>query len=219
MSNDVKVFEHDRFQRVRTVIIDGIIYFVLTDICTNLDVKSASQTASELDDDEKLLVDGDFRSMYYIDLNLNPNSTWLVNEAGLYHVIFQSRKPEAKAFRRWVTHEVLPSILKTGSYSVNDDICQKPEQQNLIEHKLVINFKFIEETDFFTRDTVYVLKFSQMVSRPVWYEIANNFKESGINYSKAHKGFIIPRQLIDTLQSKHFEICVNESVKLVDSGI
>ena len=86
-------------QQVRTVIIDNEPYFVAKDVCDILQLSDVSMAVSRLDDDEKLtqllLVSGQRRQM------------WCVNESGLYHLIFQSRKEEAKAFRKWVTSEVL----------------------------------------------------------------------------------------------------------------
>lgn len=97
-------------QQVRTVTIDDEPYFVAKDVCDILSLSDVSMAVSRLDDDEKLtqalLVSGQKRQM------------WVVNESGLYHLIFQSRKPEAKAFRKWVTAEVLPTLRRTGRYEV-----------------------------------------------------------------------------------------------------
>lgn len=97
-------------QQVRTVTIDSEPYFVAKDVCDILSLSDVSMSVSRLDDDEKLtqalLVSGQKRQM------------WCVNESGLYHLIFQSRKPEAKAFRKWVTAEVLPTLRRTGRYEV-----------------------------------------------------------------------------------------------------
>jgi len=86
--------------------------WVAKDICSVLDLKDVNKAIQKLDDDEKLtrkfFVSGQNRSMYCI------------TESGLYNLIFRSNKPEAKPFKRWVTHEVLPSIRKTGSYGVSD---------------------------------------------------------------------------------------------------
>ena len=90
--------------------IDGNPWFVAKDVCDALQLTDVSMTMSRLDDDEKLtqtlLVSGQGRQM------------WLVNESGLYNLIFQSRKAEARVFRKWVTNEVLPSIRKTGRYGM-----------------------------------------------------------------------------------------------------
>lgn len=97
-------------QQVRTVVIDKEPYFVAKDVCDILQLSDVSMAVSRLDDDEKLtqllLVSGQRRQM------------WCVNESGLYHLIFQSRKEEAKAFRKWVTSEVLPALRRTGRYEI-----------------------------------------------------------------------------------------------------
>lgn len=77
-------------------------WFVLKDICDALDLKNISDVASRLDEDE-------VGTTEVIDNLGRTQKTNIVTEAGLYEVIFMSRKPEAKAFRRWVTSEVLPS--------------------------------------------------------------------------------------------------------------
>lgn len=104
-------------QQVRTVTIENEPYFVAKDVCDILQLSDVSMAVSRLDDDEKLtqvlLVSGQGRQM------------WCVNESGLYHLIFQSRKPEAKAFRKWVTAEVLPALRRTGRYEV------KPQRQSV----------------------------------------------------------------------------------------
>ncbi len=89
---------------------DGEPWFVASHVCNILDHTNTSMAISRLDDDEKLvstlLISGQNREAL------------LVNESGLYSIIMTSRKPEAKAFKKWVTSEVLPSIRKTGSYSL-----------------------------------------------------------------------------------------------------
>lgn len=97
-------------QQVRTVTIDNEPYFVAKDVCAILDISNHIDALSRLDDDEK------GRSV--IPTQFGAKETNLVNESGLYHLIFQSRKPEAKAFRKWVTAEVLPTLRRTGRYEV-----------------------------------------------------------------------------------------------------
>jgi prophage antirepressor-like protein len=99
-------------QQVRTVVMDDEPRFVAADVCTVLEVGNPSQAVSYLDDDEKQQVSPNLIS------NEGGREPWIVSEPGLYSLILRSRKPQAKAFRRWVTHEVLPSIHRTGSYSV-----------------------------------------------------------------------------------------------------
>ena len=93
---------------VRILVRDGDPWFAATDVCRVLEIGNTSQALTRLDDDEKGLI---------------PNETpggvqqiAMVSESGLYALVLGSRKPDAKVFKRWVTHEVLPSIRKTGSY-------------------------------------------------------------------------------------------------------
>lgn len=94
-------------QQVRTVTIENEPYFVAKDVCDILDLSNPSMAIQSLDEDE--------RAKYCLG---RQGETWCVNESGLYHLIFQSRKPEAKAFRKWVTAEVLPALRRTGRYEV-----------------------------------------------------------------------------------------------------
>jgi prophage antirepressor-like protein len=98
-------------QRVRTFIKDGEPWFVAKDVCYVLEVINVSQALSRLEEDEK---DG----ICLNDTVGRVNTASIVNEYGLYSLVMSSRKPEAREFKRWVTHEVIPSIRKTGSYIV-----------------------------------------------------------------------------------------------------
>lgn len=97
-------------QLVRVETIAGEPWFVAKDVCDALSIQNNRDAVDHLDNDEKLTsvvtTSGQARKMTF------------VNESGLYNLIFQSRKPEAKAFRKWVTGEVLPSIRKTGRYDL-----------------------------------------------------------------------------------------------------
>lgn len=97
-------------QPVRVEIIGGEPWFVAKDVCDALTIEKHRDAVSRLDDDE--------RGSVVVDTLGGKQSVSAVNESGLYNLIFQSRKPEAKVFRKWVTGEVLPSIRKTGSYSL-----------------------------------------------------------------------------------------------------
>lgn len=98
---------------VRTKVIDGVPWFVGKDVCDLLGLVNSRKSLQALDEDEKGVTN-------CYTLGGNQNLTF-INESGLYHLIFISRKPEAKAIRRWVTGTVLPSIRRTGSYSVSSE--------------------------------------------------------------------------------------------------
>lgn len=108
--NEIKVFENKQFGSVRTILKDGEPWFVAADVCKVLEVGNPTQALSRLDEDEKSI------TLISNEGNRgNPNMT-IVNEPGLYALVLGSRKPEAKAFKRWITHEVIPAIRKHGGY-------------------------------------------------------------------------------------------------------
>jgi prophage antirepressor-like protein len=105
---------------VRTLVIDGVTWFVAKDVCDILGLQNSHDVLSkQLDDDEKG-VEKIYSPGGYQDTNV-------VNESGLYSLIFRSNKPEAKAFRKWVTSEVLPTIRKNGFY-IAPEIMEKIEK-------------------------------------------------------------------------------------------
>ena len=113
--NNIISFSNDVFGTVRSMLIDDNPWFVAVDVCNVLGLTNSRKAVSYLDDDEKNTVtinDG---------IPGNPNKT-IISEAGLYSLILRSRKPEAKAFKRWITHEVIPSIRKTGGYVADEDL-------------------------------------------------------------------------------------------------
>lgn len=99
-----------RDTEVRTIQKCGVYYFVLSDICKVLEIANARNAARRLDEDEK--------DVHLVDTLGGKQEMTVVNESGLYAVILRSDKPQAKAFRKWITSEVLPTLRKTGSYTV-----------------------------------------------------------------------------------------------------
>jgi anti-repressor protein len=93
-------------QSIRAIEKDNEPWFVAKDVCEILEIQNVTQALDRLDEDE--------RSMFNIG---RQGETNIINESGLYSLVLGSRKPEAKAFKKWVTSEVLPTIRKTGSYS------------------------------------------------------------------------------------------------------
>lgn len=94
---------------VRVIEQGGEPWFVAKDVCAILGLTDVSMSLRSLDDDEK--------GTSIIGTPGGSQKTMIVNEPGLYSLILRSRKPEAKTFKRWITHEVIPQIRKTGSYT------------------------------------------------------------------------------------------------------
>lgn len=124
-----RVFEYQEGALVRTVIRDGGLWFVAADVCRILEIGNPSMAVDRLDDDERTLIT--------IEGASNGLPVNAVNEYGVYSLVFTSRKPEAKTFRRWITHEVIPSIRKTGSYSTapayDNDVLRMMDQFSRVD--------------------------------------------------------------------------------------
>lgn len=106
--NELQIFNYNG-KEVRTIQKDGEPWWVLKDVCEVLDISQAVRVAERLDEDE-------VSQTHITDSLGRQQSTYIINESGLYNVILRSDKPEAKPFRKWVTSEVLPSIRKHGAY-------------------------------------------------------------------------------------------------------
>ena len=104
--NIVQQFESEQFGTIRTTTIDGEPWFVAKDVCDALGI-ATDHVRRGLDEDEVTNLP---------NWQNGGKSPLIVSEAGLYGLILKSRKPEAKAFKRWVTHDILPSIRKHGAY-------------------------------------------------------------------------------------------------------
>lgn len=95
-------------QEVRSTVINGEPWFVAKDVCDVLELTNSRMAIERLDEDEK--------GVSSTDTPGGKQNVTIVNESGLYSLILGSRKPEAKQFKRWITHEVIPTIRKTGGY-------------------------------------------------------------------------------------------------------
>ena len=124
MDNKLVTFENAAFGKIRTLTIDGEPWFVAADVCKALELGNPSMTVERLDADEK--------GISSIDTLGGKQRMAIINEPGLYSVILCSRKPEAKAFKRWITHEVIPAIRKYGGYMTKSLLEQVLENPNLI---------------------------------------------------------------------------------------
>ncbi|PFZ26682.1 hypothetical protein COM22_11940 [Bacillus wiedmannii] len=125
MTNELQKMFNYAEQQVRTVVRDGKPWFIAKDVYDILEVENNRQVLSRLDDDEKQTV------ILNDTLSRNPK-TQVVNEAGLYTLIIGSRKPEAKAFKRWITHDIIPSIRKNGAYITENTLEQAISDPNFM---------------------------------------------------------------------------------------
>lgn len=134
---EMQAFTNEQFGQVRIVMIEGILCFVASDVCKALEITNPSMALVRLDDDEKMT------------LNLTDSHSGkrggaqkmiVVNEPGLYSLVIGSRKPEARQFKRWITHDVIPSIRKHGAYMTDDvleHLADRPEAIYELAERLV----------------------------------------------------------------------------------
>lgn len=169
----LEVFRYDGAD-VRTIVVDGEPWFSAVDVCAVLEIGNTSAAVGRLDSDERTLISIEGRSL-----------NW-VSEAGLFGLILGSRKPEARAFKRWVTHEVLPSIRRTGAY-----LAETPEQ--LMSRALVTAQGIIERKD----EQISVLT----PRAEAWDELA----DAGTDYAVADAASILKRAGVDTGPQRLFE--------------
>ena len=100
--NELTTWNYENTE-IRTIEKDGETWWALVDICNVLELTNSRMVAERLDEDERR------------KFNLpRQGETWFMSESGLYSVILRSDKPQAKPFRRWITHEVIPAIRRTG---------------------------------------------------------------------------------------------------------
>lgn len=122
MENKLMIFENDVFGKVRTLNLNGEPWFVAVDVCSVLDLSNPTIAVSRLDEDERAK----------FNLGRQGDAT-IVNEPGLYTLVLGSRKPEAKAFKRWITHEVIPAIRKHGVYITDEKLKLFAEHPELLD--------------------------------------------------------------------------------------
>lgn len=176
---DLSIFRFEG-EDLRTVSIDGEPWFVATDVASILGLGNVHSSLSLLDEDEK--------GLHTMETRGGAQSMKTVSEAGLYGLIFRSRRPEAVAFKRWVTHEVLPAIRRTGTYVAPTE---SPEQ--LLARALITAQGVIERKDE---------KIAALTPRAeAWDELA----DADGDYSVADAASILKRAGIDTGPQRLFD--------------
>lgn len=196
--NELKIFSNPTFGSIRTLNIDGEPWFVASDVCKALDINNVSMAISRLDDDERntvSLTEG---------IPGNPNKA-IVNEPGLYALVLSSRKPEAKAFKRWITHEVIPSIRKHGGYVAGQEHMSDEE---LMAKALLMAQKTIADRD--ARISALqvevavaqpkVAYFDELVDRNLLTGIRETAKELGIK-QKVFVDFLLNKKYLHRSKS------------------
>lgn len=173
----LEVFQYaDR--EVRTIRFDGELWFVLADICGVLDIANVGNVAARLDEADIRQAD--------ISSGGQRRSVTIVSESGMYEVVIRSDKPEARRFRWWVTHEVVPSIRRTGSYSA-----ETPEQ--------LMARAVVQAQEIIARKDEQIAVLAPMAE--AWEEIA----DAGTDYAVRDVAPMLSRAGIETGPQRLFE--------------
>lgn len=162
-ASSLKIFENANFGEIRVAGTSENPLFCLADVCKAIGIANARDVRNRLDEDDVVLTDT-------IDSMGRTQQANFVTEAGLYDVIIRSDSEKAKPFRKWVTSEVLPSIRKTGAYSVQN---QTPTLQDKV---FAINWA----SDFLRLNDVSKLKLAKAVFEPLGLPLPDYVPSKGI---------------------------------------
>lgn len=139
MKKELAVISSPEFGEVRSIMVKGEPLFVAKDVCDVLGLSKYRDAFSRLDEDERMSIK--------VDTLGGPQDMVAVNESGLYTLVFQSRKPEAKTFRKWVTKEVLPNIRKHGFYMTPETAMSLRNVKRVRKQMLAEMKKYLIEDD------------------------------------------------------------------------
>jgi prophage antirepressor-like protein len=138
MKNELKIFENEAFGKVRVIERNNEPWFVGKDVAGILGYSDLNKAISmHVDEEDKKLNDKTSSSF-------GQRGATLINESGLYSLILSSKLPATKQFKRWVTSEILPTIRKTGSYSVNQDMKAKEVEARLNNSRARVASTFLK---------------------------------------------------------------------------
>lgn len=197
--NDLQIFENERFGRVRTIEQNGEPWFIARDVCECLSIGKYRDAVSRLEEDERGSVE--------VDTPGGKQGMTAINEYGLYNLILSSRKPEAKEFKRWITHEVIPAIRKTGGYIAgtenlsDDEIMAKAlliGKRTIEQQQLRIQNLEIKNSELTVSNTVMRPKadyFDELVDRNLLTNFRETAKQLGIG-QKAFVNFLLVKKYV-----------------------
>lgn len=192
--NELKIFNNPDFGEVRTLSIDGEPWFVGKDVAAILGyAKPLNALATHIDEDDSL-------KQGLIDSMGREQNAIFINESGLYSLVLSSKLPTAKAFKRWITHDVIPSIRKNGGYIAGQEAMTAEE---LMAKALLVAKKTIEEKEaelsrrqvenaIMTPKADY---FDELVERNTLTNFRETAKQLGVK-QKAFINFLMERKFI-----------------------
>lgn len=231
MENKLQLFKNEELGQVRVIKINEDAWFVGKDLCDILEYENQNRDITRhVDEEDRLMYNSKTRYKNGIEFNhkeLGQRGGWLINESGLYSLIFGSKLDNAKKFKKWVTSEVLPSIRKHGAY-INDD--ESTVNQDYIKY----TYGQLKET--FTNCAIENLQdvYDECLQ---WHKenktripYANNSKRrKGTKHTATDSKLMIMQKIIATLEARNTILCesgkfgliseINNVVKLIKDDI
>lgn len=187
--NSLACFDFDGLA-IRVTMKDGEPWFYAVDVCRVLEVQNPTDALKSLDEDERMTLDN---TEGHSGKRGGAQTFNIISESGLYTLIFKSRKPEAKRFRKWVTSEVLPAIRKTGTYRVPEDTSY-PDCLSILDYvrEACSTWSLERQADFGRQVRRYAK------SMGVLYQVGE--------YAGLGKMFIFPRQILEAVRKRFSQV-------------
>lgn len=180
--NELQIFNNQEFGTLRTILVNNIPWFVAKDITDKLGYSNGRDAVSKHVDEE------DKNTVAFRDGEGRPHNVTIINESGVYSLVLSSKLPSAKKFKRWITSEVIPQIMRTGSYSIEESlphnyiealerllISEKEKEKIAIEKKQLEEEKKINEPKVLFADSVAGSEDSILVR-----DLAKILKQNGL---------------------------------------
>lgn len=197
--NELQIFKNEEFGQIRTVEINGQIWFVGKDVASALGYSNTSDAlGTHIDDDDKKM--GSENATPYITDTLGRKQyPMYINESGLYALVLGSRLKGAKKFKKWITGEVIPSIRKNGGYIANQENMSPAE---IVANALIVANNIIADKDKQIEEMQPKADyFDALVERNLLTNFRDTAKELNVG-EKTFIGFLIDRKFIYRDQSK-----------------
>ena len=207
---DIQIFNNPEFGEVRTVVIDDEPWFVGKDVAGILGYKNPNEAIHDHVDSEDKFLRSErgremlklFSSVKEMQGELGRQDNWFINESGVYSLVFGSKLESAKKFKRWITHDVIPAIRKTGGYRVPQSPEEQMAQGLLAAQKLLAEkdkrIKEMRPKEIFA-DAVSVSKTDILIG-----DLAKLIKQNGHDIGQKRlfswlreKGYLIKRKGLD----------------------
>lgn len=197
--NNLQIFNNEKFGSIRTVEVNNEPYFVGKDVADILGYQNPSKAISmHVDEEDKEFVMMNIADSQNRNLSIGQTKTAVINESGLYSLILSSKLPTAKEFKRWITHEVIPAIRKTGGYISG---AKEMSDEEIMAKALLIGKRTIEQQQLRIQNlevTNSELTVSNTIMRPkadyfdelVDRNLLTNFRETAKQLGIGQKAFV-----------------------------